>query len=59
MQHVLKKSHYIRCPALKLLCNSLCDPLTKKFADLGPNKRFATSQACFFCVESHANNMLY
>jgi len=29
MQHITKKSHYAGCPALELLCNSLCGPLPK------------------------------
>jgi len=33
MQHIPKKSHYVRCPALKLLCTNLCGPLTKNFGD--------------------------
>jgi len=33
MQHFTKQSHYVRCPALELLCNILCSPLTKKFGD--------------------------
>jgi len=31
--HISKQSHYIRCPALRLLCNSLHEPQTKKFGD--------------------------
>ena len=31
--NIPKQSHYVRCPALELLCNSLCDPQTKKFGD--------------------------
>ena len=30
MWHIPKKSHYARCPALQLLSNSLCGPLTKR-----------------------------
>jgi len=33
MQHIPKQSHYVRCPALKLLCTNLCGPLTKNFVD--------------------------
>jgi len=33
MQHIPKQSHYVRCPTLKLLCNSLCGSLPKKFGD--------------------------
>ena len=33
MQHIPKHYHYVRCPALELLCNSLCGPLTKSFGD--------------------------
>jgi len=29
MEHIPKKSHYARCPALELLCYSLFDPLPK------------------------------
>jgi len=29
MQYISKQSHYVRSPALDLLCNSLCGPLTK------------------------------
>jgi len=32
-KNFLKQSHYIRCPALGLLSNSLCGPRTKKFGD--------------------------
>jgi len=28
-----KQSHYVRCQALELLCNSLCCSRTKKFED--------------------------
>jgi len=31
MLHIPKQSHYVRYPALKLMCSSLCGPLTKKF----------------------------
>jgi len=31
MEHFTKQSHYVRYPALELLCNSLFGPLTKKF----------------------------
>ena len=37
MQHIPKKSHYVRCPAFELLCNNLCGPVTKKFGDPGFN----------------------
>jgi len=30
----MKQSHYVRCVALELLCDSLCGPLRKKFGDL-------------------------
>jgi len=30
----MKQPHYLRCPALKLLCDSSCGPLRKKFGDL-------------------------
>jgi len=30
----MKQSHYVRCPALELLCNSSGGPLRKKFGDL-------------------------
>ena len=33
MQHIPKQSHNVRCPALELLCNSFCDPLTKMSGD--------------------------
>jgi len=33
MSHIPKQSHYVRCPTLELLCNSLCGPQTKKFGD--------------------------
>jgi len=33
MQPFPKQSHYVRCPALKLLCNSICGPWTKTFGD--------------------------
>jgi len=33
MQHILKQSQYVRCLALELLCNSFCDPLTRRFGD--------------------------
>ena len=36
MQHIPKQSHYVRCPALKLLCTNLCGPLTKNFGDAWP-----------------------
>jgi len=29
MQHIQKQSRYVGCPALELLCNSLCDPAQK------------------------------
>ena len=32
-KHFLKQSHFVRCPALGLLSNSLCDPRTIKFGD--------------------------
>ena len=31
MYHIAKQSHYVSCPALELLCKSLCGPQTKKF----------------------------
>jgi len=33
MQYIPKQSHYVRCPALELLCNILCDAQIKKFGD--------------------------
>jgi len=36
MQHIPKKSDYVRCPALELLCNSLCCPLLKNLECPGP-----------------------
>jgi len=33
MQYIPKQSHYTRRPALELLCNNLCGPLTKTFGD--------------------------
>jgi len=35
MYHIPKQSKYVRCPALELLCDSLCGPLTKMFGDPG------------------------
>ena len=32
-KHFLKQSHFVRCPALGLLSNSLCGLRTKKFGD--------------------------
>ena len=32
-KNFLKQSHFVRCPALGLLSNSLCGPRTKKFGD--------------------------
>ena len=32
-KHFLKQSHFVRCPALGLLSNSLCGPRTKTFGD--------------------------
>jgi len=29
----MKQSHYVTCPVLELLCNSLGSPLTRKFGD--------------------------
>jgi len=26
--YILKQSHYVKCPALELLCNTLCGPRT-------------------------------
>jgi len=31
MQHIPKQTQYVRCPALELMCNSLCGPMTKMF----------------------------
>jgi len=31
-----KQSHYVTCPILELLCNSLCGPLTKSLEISGP-----------------------
>ena len=31
MQYIPKQSHYVICPALELLCYSLCGPQIKKF----------------------------
>jgi len=36
MSIVPKQSHYVRCPALELLHNSLCDPRTKKLETPAP-----------------------
>jgi len=33
MWYILKQSHYVKCPALELLCNSLCGPRTKNTGD--------------------------
>jgi len=35
MCHIPKQSHYLRRPALDMLCNSLCGPRTKKFEASG------------------------
>ena len=32
-KHFLTQSHFVRCPALGLLSNSLCGPRKKKFGD--------------------------
>jgi len=29
MEHILKQSYYVRCPALELLYSNLCGPRTK------------------------------
>ena len=34
-QQILKKTHYVRCPAVELLCNSLCGPLSKNLESPG------------------------
>jgi len=34
MQHIPKQSHYVRCPSLELLCNSLCGPLARSLETL-------------------------
>jgi len=39
MQHIPKKSHDAKCPALELLCKTLCGSLTKKFGDPGVDHR--------------------
>ena len=33
MSHILKQSHYSRCPVLELLCMISCGPRKKKFGD--------------------------
>jgi len=33
MQHIPKQSHYVRCPAVELLCNGICGPLATKLGD--------------------------
>ena len=45
MQHIPKQSHYVRCPALELLCDGLCGPVAKKFG----NPRFTptTKRRCY------------
>ena len=40
-----EKSHYARCPALELLCNSLCGPFPKKSKSPGLYELDRQSQA--------------
>jgi len=47
MQHIPKQSHYVRCPALELLCNGLCGPLPKKLETHESNRQSQPSgQGC-------------
>jgi len=53
MWHILKQSHYVRCSALRLLCDRLCGPWTKKFGDPCFKQYFGVlSKSCqhFFSV---------
>jgi len=34
-----KQTHYLRCPALGLLCDSLCGPRMKRFGDPALNQK--------------------
>ena len=45
MQYIPKQPHYVRSPALELLCNSLCGPQIKKFRD--PCTKQTTTRCLF------------
>jgi len=57
MQHIPKQSHYVRCPALKLLCTNSCGPLTKNFGD--PALDYVCLRLCSEIVHFIQNNCLY
>jgi len=52
MWHTPKLSQYVRCAALKLLCNSLCGPLTRQFGDPWCRPRTSNTFTHGHCVVS-------
>ena len=54
MEHIPKKWHYARCPALELFCNSLCGPLPKILESPGlyeSDRQSSTRQRGGLCWE--------
>ena len=47
--NVPQQSHYLRCPALELLCNCLHGPLTRKFGDPVQNQAMTLKWLCDGC----------
>jgi len=48
-----KQSHYLRYPALELLCNSFCGPLAKEFVDAWYKSILTQfTQKCWKCAET-------
>jgi len=57
LQHIPKQSQYVRCPALGLLCNSLCGPRprTTKFGNPWSN----LMKQIIFCMNDTACYLMY